>query len=221
MENSNSQINENLSYLQIFKNNLFNLHPVLLISKNSNLLPFNLNIFIFSFNILIIFGFNAIFYSENIIEKRITNNNRNKIYYPISNEIIKILLSILFTIVCNFIIKLIILITLEQNNQFKNNIKINGEENRKKAIKEFNKNIFIRRLISKIVMGIIIIFFFYYCTAFCGIYRKTQLNWLIGGIWSLLFEWIILTPLYILLISLIEKLKVENVSYYMKNLFIF
>ena len=113
------------------------------------------------------------------------------------------------------------LVTIEQNNKIKSGLTVKGQENREKIIKEFNRNIFIRRLISKIIMGIIIIFFFYYSTAFCAIYRKTQFNWFIGGIWCLLIEWIILSPLYILIISLVQKLNAEEIAYYMKNLFIF
>ena len=132
----------------------------------------------------------------------------------------KILLSILFSIVCNFIIKLIILISYGKIIVFNFKIKNKDLKNKKKMINDFNKNIFIRRLICMILMGIIIIFFFYYSTVFCGMYRKTQLNWFIGGIWSLLFEWIILSPLYLLFISCIEKFS-EKISYYMKSLFVY
>ena len=105
--------------------------------------------------------------------------------------------------------------------KFKFDIKTQKMEIRNKIINEFNKIIHIRRLICKIIMGLIIIFFFYYSIVFCSIYRKTQLNWFIGGIWSLLFEWFILSPFYILFISLIQKFHHEKATYYMMNLFVF
>ena len=79
-----------------------------------------------------------------------------------------------------------------------------------------------RRIISGIFMLALIVFFFYYCVVFCGIYIKTQYGWFYSGIWSLLFNWVIFAPFYILIISLVEN-KTDKAScvYYMKRLFIF
>ena len=67
------------------------------------------------------------------------------------------------------------------------------------------------------------IFFLYYIIVFCSMYKQTQLNWFISGFWSILFEWILLVPLYILIISIVEKKgRSQKISsYYMKQLFMF
>ena len=92
---------EALSFCKIVYNNLFELYPLFNVFTVSNLNPFYLNISLFVFNIFIIFGANAIFYPEFLIEKRIFNNDRNKIYYPIIQEYIKILISIGASIIFN------------------------------------------------------------------------------------------------------------------------
>ena len=85
------------------------------------------------------------------------------------------------------------------------------------------KNFFFRRIIISIFMNVFSIFLFYYVIVFCSLYRNTQLNWFISGIWCLLIEWVILSPLYILIISIIEKKgRSQKISsYYMKKLFMF
>ena len=91
-------------------------------------------------------------------------------------------------------------------------------------IRHFKKEMFLRRIISYVVMIIIITFFFYYSVTFCGVYIKTQRNWFFSGVWSLFFNWIILAPIYIIIISFLEyKKKDPNnaLIYYLKRLFFF
>ena len=64
-------------------------------------------------------------------------------------------------------------------------------------------------------MLIFTVFLFSYIIVFCSMYKHTQVNWLYSGFWCLSFEWIVLTPLYILIISILEKKgKKETQSYY-------
>ena len=86
-------------------------------------------------------------------------------------------------------------------------------------MKEFH----IRKIIAYLIILIFTLFTFYYVIVFCSLYKNTQMSWLISGVWSLLLEWVILCPLYILIISLVEKKgRSQRISsYYMKQLFLF
>ena len=145
---SNSSNNKN-TYFKIFSENIGELYPIINLKNLSNFFPFYLKCNCFIFNILQIFFINSILYSEKIIERRIYNKNRSNIFYPITNEYGKLLLSIIISMVCLFIIKLIIFI--EQ------------------------KYILRRRLIAKIIILIFSLFSFFYVTVFCSIYRKLKL----------------------------------------------
>ena len=97
------------------------------------------------------------------------------------------------------------------------------EKIRKKELEIFLKIFHIRRIICCSIMFIFTIFLFFYNIVFCSLYNNTQIIWFYSGIWCLLFEWIILSPLYILLISYVEKkgrIKKKS-SYLMKQLFFF
>ena len=102
--------------------------------------------------------------------------------------------------------------TTESNNN-------DNEKKEKKILKEF----YIRRIISCLLMLIFTVFTFYYVIVFCSLYKNTQISWFISGVWSLLFEWVFLCPLYILIISIVEKKgRSQRISsYYMKQLFLF
>jgi hypothetical protein len=52
-------------------------------------------------------------------------------------------------------------------------------------------------------------------------YNQTQLNLIIGSIYGILGEWIILSPLYIFIISIVQYNWKEDCTYYMKRLFFF
>jgi hypothetical protein len=179
-----------------------------------------LNISLFVFNIFIIFGANAIFYPEFLIEKRIFNNDRNKIYYPIIKEYIKILISIGASIIFNFIMKLIIIISVEKKNKLKSYSNLE-EKIREDKIHKFHMKFLGKRLIALILMLIISLGLFYYVVSFCMFYKQTQINWILGSIYSLLIEWIILAPINILIISVIQSKDNTDWTHYMKRLFLF
>ena len=183
-----------------------------------------INICFFAFNIVLIFGGNAFFYFENIIEKRIPNNNRSKFIYTITKECIKIIRSIIFSMIGMLIYRLIILIPLLKNKKIHQleTTESNNNDNEKKE-KKILKEFYIRRIISCLLMLIFTVFTFYYVIVFCSLYKNTQMSWLISEVWSLLLEWVILCHLYILIISIVEKKgRSQRISsYYMKQLFLF
>ena len=104
----------------------------------------------------------------------------------------------------------------------KNNEDINNEIVIR--IEQFQNEMLLNRLIGGIIMFICIIFFFFYSVSFCGIYIQTQKNWIFSCIWSLFWNWVIFSPIYIVVISIIE-LKKENsydpLVYNLKRLFFF
>ena len=173
------------------------------------------------FNIILIFGLNAILYQESLIEKRIFDDKRSEFTYSISKEIFKIVMSIIFSMIGMMLIRLITIISRIKNKKLLKFINShNGEEiKNNKTLKGF----FFRRIISCFIMLLISIFVFYYVIVFCSMYKKTQLNWFISGFWCILIEWVILCPIYILIISIVEKKgrSQKESSYYMKKLFLF
>ena len=188
--NNNIEKKETFSYIyfQNIKNSIYNNN----INKWFNLI-------FFIINVILIIGFNAIFYTENLIEKRIYDKKRNSIFYPIKNELIKIILSIILTISLNIIIRLIINL-IYQNKE---------KEKSKKTLIEF------------IIKMIIILYFIFYFVIFSYFYRKTLKNLLVGGIFSLLIK-LIVSQLYVFIISIIEFYKVykfKDFLKYMKDVF--
>ena len=77
------------------------------------------------------------------------------------------------------------------------------------------------RFISYIIMTFFWVFFWYYCTIFCSMYVNTQYDWLYSSIWCLILIYFIFSPVYILVISILEFLGFEVTTFYMKRLFIF
>ena len=210
--------------------NFKELYPLSVLFRISIISPLIMNSFFFVFNTLCLFGFNALIYYEGLIEKRIYDNKRNYFDYPMRKEFHKIILSILLQIVLTVIIKLIILLSLKQYKDLESDLgkcPKNGDEINKDIIicnDDFQDKMFIRRLIGGFLMTIIIIFFFYYSIVFCEVYVNTQRNLVFSWVWSLLWEWVVFAPIYIIVISILENKKSNSkdpLIYYLKRLFFF
>ena len=83
------------SFMDYFRENFSELHPLFNLCRVSLIFPLLFNSIFFVFNTLILFGFNALLYYESLIEKRIYENKRNNLDYPMRKEFHKIILSIL------------------------------------------------------------------------------------------------------------------------------
>ena len=119
-----------------------------------------------------------------------------------------------------FLIKLIIIISVEKKNKLKSYSNLE-EKIREDEIYKFHMKFLGKRLIALILILIISLGLFYYVVSFCMFYKQTQINWILGSIYSLLIEWIILTPINILIISIIQFNEKIDWTHYMKRLFLF
>ena len=220
----------NKTLLESILSNFKELHPLSVLCRASIISPLIMNSWFLVFNILSLFGFNALIYYEGLIEKRIYDKKRNYFDYPMRKEFHKIILSILLQIALTVIIKAIVLVTLKQYEDLESKFrkcKIKGEEINNDIIvrhDDFQDEMFIRRLIGGFLMTIIIIFFFYYTVVFCEVYLNTQRNLVFSWVWSLFWEWVIFAPIYIIVISFLENKKAnpkDPLVYYLKRLFFF
>ena len=147
---------------------------------------------------------NKIYITDKLIEERINNVLRNDFFYPIKEEFNKIILSIFTTMIITFIIRLINLNSYNENNKSKEN----------------------HHSLYKFIFGIILIillllFFWFYSTMYCFFFINSQINFLYSGIWSLFLTFIIFIPIYIFIISIIEKYENDRLNYYIIKLFLF
>ncbi len=205
----------NFSFMKSYIENLRQLHPLLSICSESNIIPFYMKIIILGINILNIFGFNSILTKEKTyIENRIFNKNRNKIYYPLIHEYKKLFLSITFTFCFCLLIKLIVIDISECKA-------ILNESKKLEEIKNNNKKILLRRIISIILIVIVDCFMFFYCVVFCYIYINSQLSWFYSGCICLLIIWIIIVPFFALIFTLFNLKYGDNCIFFIKQYFFF
>ena len=207
------------------------MHPIAALCHVSIISPLIIHSWFFVFNTLNLFGFNALIYYEALIEKRIYDKKRNNFDYPMRKEFHKIILSILCQVALCVLIKLLMMVWLEQRNDLKMGLtkctlKPHEEidNNVVYRVDLFQNDMLLRRLIGGGIMLLIVTFFFYYSVVFCGIYIKTQSNWFYSGIWSLFWNWVIFAPIYIVIISFIEHKKENSYDplvYNLKRLFCF
>ena len=197
-------------FIKNLKNNIFQLHPILSLIKHPIINSlFSIQV-LFIFNIASIFGFNAILLNEKKIEKRIFDNDRNKIYYPFKKEFGTMFLSIIITALLNVFFRVIILNTYGQ--------RYDSEEDGNTKCNELN----LRNIYSALIMFGCILFFMIYSIFWCSIYYNSQIGWLNMGFCCLFLNWVLFSPFYILVISYFETwFDIKQVIYYMKILFIF
>lgn len=210
---------ENKSFSDIIVSNFKSLHPLLSLCHVSLFSPTIFTSWVFVYNIFNLFGFNALYFNETMLEDRITDSYRDNFGYPMKTEFEKIISAIVTSIALNIIVRAITIVTYSQKENLVAMYK--PGDNNEKVINDFINSMLIRRIIAGVFMLALNIFFFYYTIVFCGIYVNAQYGWFYSGIWSLFWVWICFAPIYILLISVIENAGNSQCAYYMKRLFIF
>ena len=207
------------SFCSILCNNFKALHPLFSLCHQSILSPIIFTSWVFLYNLLNLFGFNALYFNETMLEDRIYDKHRDNFGYPMKTEFEKIMAAISTCIALTIVVRLITLVTLSMKEKLIQQLQTNKAT--EQVIGEFTKSMLVRRIIAGVFMLALNVFFFYYCVVFCGIYVNAQYGWFYSGIWSLIFNWVAYAPLYILIISAIESSGNETCAYYMKRLFVF
>ena len=222
--NSNSQVSnheESKPFQDYFISNLIHLHPLISIFLPSLIGNQMINSLIFLFSIITTFGFNSLYFTQNMLEKRIESERRNNFFFCFKN-FHRILLSIISMMLLNAIVRLICLVTKKKWNELDNLIR--GSKDDKAKLNEadhFEKDMYIQRLITIIFIFVVTVFFFYYSVVFFSIYQNAQIEWFYSGIWGMIFNWVLFSSLYIAAISMIESDGLNEIAYYMKRIFIF
>ena len=201
--------------------NFLHYHPLLIITKTSFLCPKWLNCLILIFNISNVFGFNCLLYSNSYLEKRIYNKYRNNFTYPIKYEFPKLIITILISLILTILIKGLNLISYSEARaislsmiKYQNDNKIFIDKN------EYNK--FYIRVLMSLIIFVFTFYFWLFCLGFCSIFPKAQISWFYSGIWCMFLNWIVFSPFFLLILSIVEMFSVKfKYHYYVKRLFCF
>ena len=211
---------ESKNFGNCFTNNFFQLHPLISIFIPSIIRNQLISLWIFFFSLINIFGFNAVYFNDKMFENRINDSFRNNFFYPMKREFHRIIYSILTMMAFNVLIRLIVIVPLSKFNELSNILK-DGNEETISECKTFECKMLVRRIIAIIVILIFNVFFYYYTIVFCAIYRNTQAGWFYSGIWGFIWNNIVFSLIYIIVISIVESNGHVMLSYYMKRLFCF
>ena len=232
--NSNS-ILDNYEYetaIKYEKRNFFRIFYICLISKQSiiNLILFKnplnlqmLKICLFIFNYSCDLAFNTIFYSNQNISDKYHYEGDNLIYFTFVNNIVQSVTSSMVS----FILINLFQYFIDSRGNFENIFRKEEKKmrkNRKYKVSKEKKSIILKKIRKtyvklkyKIIIFLIsefflMLFFCYFVTAFCEVYKQTQLSWLSDFFASFLISFstevciaLILAIFYIL--SLRYKLK--------------
>ena len=186
------------------KRSFFRIFFIYLISKDNllNIIFFNppfeikpIRICIFIFSYACDFALNALFYLSDNISDRYHYTGANRLLFSLINNIIISLVSTIVSFILlyffqsltqssnkieNLFRKQEIILKADKNYKVKEHTKILIENEIQKIIKWLKLKIIIFIFLEIIFM----LFFFYYVTAFCQVYKKTQISWLLDGISS-------------------------------------
>ena len=210
------------NFANIIQHNFLELHPVVSIAYNSIITPNIVSSWFLLFNVINMFGFNAVYFSEDMFEDRIADKHRDNFGYPMKSEFDKIMSAISTSVLLALFVRLLVLVPYFIKNDLADEIlRAKNQRNKFGIIQNFHYRMLPRRIIALVFIVLLDVFFWYYTIVFCGIYVNAQYGWFYSGIWSLMWVWVIYAPIYILIISLFEHCGNQCCVYYMKRFFIF
>ena len=174
----------------ISKDNILN---IIFFNPPLELKPIRICIFIFTY--ACDFALNALFYLSDNISDKYHYNGANKLLFSLINNITICLVSTIISFILLYFFQSLTQSTSKIENLFrKQEILLKAE---KKYKVHENTKILIENEIQKIIKClklkiiffvifeiIFMLFFFYYVTAFCQVYKNTQISWLLDGISS-------------------------------------
>ena len=208
------------------KRSFFTIYYIFLIAKQvimhaffyrSPLEPLSIRLSLLKFMLGCDLALNAIFYTDDKVSEKY-NSAKSAIVFAFTNNLIVILLSTLIGYVMfiflgnlNNSTNQIRNLFREEEEKIKNNKKYTVSFQRKKEIicevKRIMRNYKIKVIIFYIIEFVCMIFFWYYVTIFCNIYKKTQLSWLLDCLITIIIR-IIIDFLLNMILALLYKLSI-------------
>ena len=211
---------EQRTYLRIFfiylisKDNLLNI-----IFFNPPLILRPLRICLFIFNYSCDLALNALFYLSDNISDKYHYSGANRLLFSLINNLTKNIVSTLVRFILLFIFQslsdssnAIIDIFRTQDDLLKKDKNYKVSDETKIKIKNDLKKIFkclkIKIICFSVFEFLFLLFFFYYVTAFCQVYKNTQISWLLDSLSSYVISFVI-TLLLSLIFALLYKISVR------------
>ena len=167
-----------------------------------------IKITIFFTSIAIEFALNALFYTDSLIATKYKNGGTLDFIISLPKSI--------YSCLIGFCVGFILNVLSNSKKQLTDIIK---EEKERETIRNKSRKV-LRTLKKKliaffIINSILVLFFWYYVSAFCAVYHDTQISWLTGGITS--FGISLLVPFFICL--LFSSIRVLALKYQNKTLY--
>ena len=206
--------------------NFAELYPIISLFRLSLVTPFFLRMAYLVFHLLSLILTCAVILmlNEKNIENRAKDTNRNSFVYPLINEYIVIFMSIAFSMVFTLLIKLIAMVTYSTKFSLYDTLTSDKEllDNKKEAIQSFTKQHKTRRIVGSVVILALGAGMLAVTMILCNYYVQTQVGLGLCFLWTVLVEYIVLIPIFILIIAGIEHASPESkCAYYTKRLFMF
>ena len=210
----------------IILENIAELHPISALFRFSIIIPFFLRIAYFIFHLMSLLVFTAIILmlNDSNLKARSKNDNRNSFMYPLTNEMVVVIPTILCAMVMTALIKLIAVVTFNRKSELYDMLNSNSElvTTKKEAIHTFVDEHKCRRIIGIIAIFIVGAGMCFISLVLCNYYVNSQSGLGFCFIWEILFEYILVAPLAIVIVSFVENSNQESKCvYYTKKLFMF
>ena len=210
----------------IILENIAELHPISALFRFSIIIPFFLRIAYFIFHLMSLLVFTAIILmlNDSNLKARSKNDNRNSFMYPLTNEMVVVIPTILCAMVMTALIKLIAVVTFNRKYELYDMLNSNSElvATKKEAIHSFVDEHKCRRIIGIIVIFIVGAGMCFISLVLCNYYVNSQSGLGFCFVWEILFEYILVAPLAIVIVSFVENSNQESKCvYYPKKLFMF
>ena len=191
--------------------------------------PLRLSLFIFTYSCD--FALNALFYLNGKISDKYHYEGESLYLYIFVNNIT---ITIFSTVFSYLIVKLLYMLTnskysiqnlfRSEENLLRKNKKYKVNSDKKKIIStslsKLYKNLKIKIVVYIIIEFLFMPFFFYFITAFCEVYKDTQLSWLYDSFISFLFS-ILLELLISFFISFIYVSSIKMKIQFLYNIILF
>lgn len=196
------------SFLQYYWDRLKFTHLIIsafFVKRNS--IPMTVRIIALVFFISFQFALNAIFFSDSYISER--NNLTeidNNFAYTLAYQLGKSIWSLIIGSIPIFIMKPLLIIPKSIYKEYNLGLLEYDQEKADQAISTLYKKMMWRYALYTIIAILIHFWAWYYVTCFCGVYIKSSINWLYGGIITLVIKFLISQPILPLIRTIIRAI---------------